>query len=365
MRPREPISSGGIGLAEGFLEPGRWGRPLIAHLTMTTNSAIAWLCATDPAIHWQVMRDLLDAPEPTWWQERRKVEAEGWGARLLACQDDNGLWAGGGFVPQGFDWSTITSAGQPWTATCWALDQLREFGVDPASAWARRTVKLVADNGRWDHEGQPYWEGEVEECINGRTVAVGTYFGVDVAPIVARLLGEVQPDGGWNCERCNGSLRSSFHTTINVLEGLLAFERANGVSDAVTAARRSGEAYLLSRSLFRRHANGEVANEKFVQFLHPHRWRYDILRALDYFRDSAQHSGALPDARLSEAIAILRSKQQVDGTWLLDWQLPGQAWFHLNDGPGHPSAWITLKALRVLRWWDAGQGAVAERLAGV
>jgi hypothetical protein len=326
---------------------------------VTTDSTVAWLGATDPAIRWQVMRDLCDAPEPAWQEVRRTVETEGWGARLLAFQGDDGLWAGGAFVPQGFDWSTIKTAGQPWTATCWALDQLREFGLDPASRTAQRTVALVARHGRWDHDGQPYWDGEVEECINGRTVATGVYFGVDVAPIVERLLGEVQPDGGWNCERCNGSVRSSFHSTINVLEGLLAFERATGGSDVVTAARHSGEEFLLSRGLFRRGTNGEVVDPKYLSFLYPHRWRYDVLRALDYFRDRSQCTGASPDLRLSEAVAILRSKQQSDGAWRLDWQLPGAAWFQMDGGPGTPSPWITLKARRVLRWWDAGTGVVA------
>ena len=316
-----------------------------------------WLSASDPAIHWQVMRDLLDMPEDAWRDVRRTVETAGWGARLLACQGTDGLWAGGAFVPHDFDWSTIKVAGQPWTATCWTLSQLREFGLDPASASARRAVQLVRENGRWDHDGQPYWDGEVEECINGRTVAVGAYFGVNVAPIVERLLSERQPDGGWNCERCNGSLRSSFDTTINVLEGLLEFERATATNDAVTAARQAGEEFLLSRALFRRQTNGEVADAKFLSLLHPHRWRHDILRGLDYFRESARHSGAPPDARLGEAIELLRSKQRTDGTWALDWQTPGQVWFHMDDGPGHPSPWITLKALRVLQWWDSGAGS--------
>lgn len=317
-----------------------------------TDEVMAWLSASDPAIRWQVMRDLLDAPESAWQAERAKVEFEGWGARLLACQGADGLWAGGAFVPRDFDWSTIKVAGQPWTATCWALAQLREFGIDPASASARRTVQLVAQHGRWDHDGQPYWDGEVEECINGRTVADGAYFGVDVSPIVQRLLGERQPDGGWNCERCNGSSRSSFDTTINVLEGLLTYEQAMGGSDAVTAARVSGESFLLSRGLFRRMSTNEVADAQFLTFLHPHRWRYDVLRALDYFRQSALYAGTAPDARLTDAMAIVRSKQRDDGTWALDWQTRGDMWFPMDDGPGRPSPWITLKALRVLRWWD-------------
>ncbi len=299
------------------------------------------------------MRDLLDAPESVWHEERRRVETEGWGAQLLARQGNDGLWAGGAFVPHAFDWSTIKVVGQPWTATCWALAQLREFGLDPASPSARRTVQLVRENGRWDHDGQLYWDGEVEECINGRTVAAGAYFGVDIAPIVERLLSEQQPDGGWNCERCNGSVRASFHTTINVLEGLLEFERTTGRSDAVRTARQAGEEYLLSRALFRRHTTGEVVDPQFVSFLHPHVWRYDVLRALDYFRDSAQHIGASPDARLGKAIAIVRSRQMAVGAWPLDWRTKGAVWFTMDDGPGQRSAWITLKALRVLRWWDA------------
>ncbi len=223
-----------------------------------TNDPTPFLLDSDPSIRWQVMRDLLDAPEAEWRAERARVETEGWGARLLALEDEDGQWAGGSFVPRGFDWSTMETAGQPWTSTCHALTQLREFGLDPASEQIRRGVRLIGENSRWDHDGQPFWEGEVEECINGRTVADGAYFGVDVAPIVERLVGEVQPDGGWNCERANGSVRSSFHSTINVLEGLLEFERATGGTEASRMARRSGEEYLLERRLFRRSEHGRA-----------------------------------------------------------------------------------------------------------
>src|SRR5689334_7258681 len=143
-----------------------------------TDPVIAWLLDADPAIRWQVMRDLLDAPEAEWQAERAKVETEGWGARLLAHEDADGLWAGGVFAPRDFDPHEWRSHGQPWTATCWALHDLREFGLDPASDRARRAVELVGENARWEHDGQPFWEGEVEECINGRTVADGAYFGV-------------------------------------------------------------------------------------------------------------------------------------------------------------------------------------------
>ena len=311
-----------------------------------------WLLDSDPAIRWQVMRDLLDAPEPGWRAERAKVETEGWGARLLSYQDEDGQWAGGAFLPGGFDFAEWQESGQPWTATAFSLSQLREFGLDPASPRARRTVELIGAHSRWDHNGEPYWEGEVEECINGRVVADGAYFGVDVAPVVARLTGERLADGGWNCERANGSDRSSFASTINVLEGLLEYEKATGGTPGSREARRSGEEYLLERHLFRRLSTGEPADAQFLQLLHPSRWRYDILRALDYFRAAAALTGAAPDRRLGEAAGLLRSKRQQDGTWLLDWSLPGRVWFDVDDGVGQPSRWVTLKALRVLAWWE-------------
>jgi hypothetical protein len=313
---------------------------------------IAWLLDSDPSIRWQVMRDLLDAPEPEWKAERAKVETEGWGARLLACQDDDGQWAGGAFLPRDFDPREWKEVGQPWTATCFSLTQLREFGLDPTSERARRTVERIGANSRWDHAGEPYWEGEVEECINGRTVADGAYFGVDVSPIVERLIGERLSDGGWNCERCNGSLRSSFASTINVLEGLVEYERATGGTPESRKARKSGEEYLLKRNLFRRLSTGEPADEKFLRLQHPDRWHYSVLRALDYFRSAAMLTSAAPDPRLAEAIDHVRSRRSQDGTWPLDWSPPGRVWFEVDDGEGKPSRWVTLRAMRVLKWWE-------------
>jgi hypothetical protein len=318
-----------------------------------SRSVIDWLLDSDPSIRWQAMRDLLDAPEAEWAAERAKVETEGWGARLLACQDADGQWAGGAFLPRDFEFREWKERGQPWTATCFSLSQLREFGLDPASNRAKRTVELIGANSRWNEGGQPFWEGEVEECINGRTVADGAYFGVDVSPIVERLVGERLDDGGWNCERANGSLRSSFASTINVLEGFLEYERATGGTRRSREARKSGEDYLLVRKLFRRLGTGAPADERFLLFLHPNRWRYDILRALDYFRSSGMLTGADPDPRLGEAVDHVRSRRLEDGTWALDWSPPGRAWFEVDDGQGKPSRWVTLRAMRVLRWWDA------------
>jgi hypothetical protein len=314
--------------------------------------AIDWLLQSDPSIRWQVMRDLLDAPASDWTAERSKVETEGWGARLLSHEDEDGQWAGGAFVPSGFDFSEWHEIGQPWTATTFSLTQLREFGLDPLSERARSAVELIGANSRWDYAGEPYWDGEVEECINGRTVADGAYFGVDVSALAGKLAGERLDDGGWNCERANGSVRSSFASTINVLEGLLEWEKATGGTPESMEARKSGEEYLLTRGLFRRASSGEPADERFLAFLHPSRWRYDVLRALDYFRSAAAVTGAAPDPRLADAIEHVRAKRRDDGTWLLDWTLPGRVWFDVDDGAGEPSRWVTLRAMRVLSWWE-------------
>ncbi len=318
----------------------------------TRTGVIDWVVGVDPSLRWQAMRDVLGAPEEEWAPVRALVETEGFGARLLALQDADGHWSGGAFFPPGFTGRQFEEEGQPWTTTTWALTQLREFGLDPTSARAAEIVRLVGENARWDHNGEPYWSGEVEECINGRTVADGAYFGVDVAPIVARLVGESLPDGGWNCERCNGSDRSSFATTINVLEGLLEFERVTGGTTASRAARRRGEEYLLARRLFRRVSTGEPADEQFLTLTYPTRWHYDVLRALGYFRAAGRFDGTRPDVRLAEAVELVRAKQDEDGRWPLDWSPRGASLFDLDDGPGRPSRWITLHALRVLRWWD-------------
>lgn len=309
-----------------------------------------WLLAGDPAIRWQVQRDLLDQPEQVWTQERAKVEHQGWGAELLRRQDDSGLWAGGACFPGDFSRERYEAEGQPWTATMNVLSDLRAIGLDPTTERARRMVRLIGENGRWEYDGMAYWGGEVEECINGRTVADGSYFGVDMSGLVERLVGEQQPDGGWNCERAEGSTRSSYHSTICVLEGLLEHERVAGGTDAVRAARRRGEEYLLERGLFRRLSTGDVADPEFLLLGTPWRWYYTVLRGLAYFRDAGAVAGTAPDPRLADAVHHLVSRRQDDGRWLLEWQPRGRVWFEMEQ-VGTPSRWVTLIALRVLRWW--------------
>lgn len=313
-------------------------------------STLTWLLDSDPAIRWQVLRDLADAPPEAVAAERARVAREGWGARLLALQGDDGQWEGGALFPaRWFDTARDQRPdGQPWTATAYSLVALQDFGVDPDDDRVRRAAAKVREHCRWEHAGQPFFAGEVEPCINGMVVALGAHFGQEVDGAVARLVGEQLEDGGWNCEVENGSVRSSFNTTIRVLEGLLADERATGGSAESIAARRTGEEYLLERKLFRRKSTGEVVDPAWLQFSFPTRWHYDVLRGLEYFRAA----GDPPDARVGEAIDLLRSKQQADGAWLLENTHPGAVHFALEDGDGRPSRWNTLRALRVLRWYE-------------
>ena len=304
-----------------------------------------WLLDSDPAIRWQVLRDLTDAPAPEVRAERARVATEGWGARLIALQDKNGQWDGGTYYPAPFDDS---EDGQPWTATTYSLLLLRGFGLDPRSDEARNAVALVRENSRWEEGGQPFFEGEVEPCVNGMAVTLGAYFGQNVDGVVARLLGEQLADGGWNCEVERGSVRSSFGTTINVLEGLLEYEHAAGASPASVQARQRAEEYLLERGLLRRRTTGEVIDSDWLDFSYPTRWFYDVLRGLEYFRAT----GNRPDKRVTEAVEVLRSKRQPDGTWLLENSHPGRIHFAMEDGDGLPSRWNTLRALRVLEWYE-------------
>ena len=308
-------------------------------------NVIDWLLEGDPAIRWQVLGDLEKASPDEVTAERSQVEHEGWGARLLALEDPDGLWDGGACFPGSYAGG---EPGQPWTATMHTLQTLQLLGLGPETESARRAIPLVAQNCRWEHAGQRFFDGEVEPCINGRAIETGAYFGVDIGAIVDRILEERLDDGGWNCEAENGSVRSSFDTTINVLDGLVEFETATGGSAAVREARRSGEEYLLERSLFRRKSTGDVANPAYLEFAFPYYWHYDVLRALDYCRKSPTEA----DSRMAEAIEIVRSRRQPDGRWLLDRIHPGRVHFHLEGAVGTPSRWNTLRALRVLDWWD-------------
>lgn len=325
---------------------------------MITKSVVDWLLDSDPAIRWQVLRDLVDAPAEVVSAERARTAAEGWGARLLALQGEDGQWAGGACFPARSLYPWDMKEGQPWISTLPTLQLLYDFGIDPRSDRVVRAVALVREHCRWEHAGQPFFSGEVEPCINGRTVTLGVYFGQNMERLVNRLLNEQLEDGGWNCEAENGSIRSSFATTINVLEGLLAHERATGGSAQSVAARRRGEEYLLERKLFRRKSTGDVVDASWLRFSFPVRWHYDVLRALEYFR-----LAGVPDVRMEEAIELIRSKRQGDGRWLLENTHPGRVYFQIEGRDGEASRWITLQALRVLGWYENDASRAAINLA--
>jgi hypothetical protein len=303
-----------------------------------------WLLDADPALRWQVMRDLTDAPAAEVAAERARVAGEGWGAELLALQGPDGLWDGGTYRPGWVDESKPFF--DAWTATHFSLQLLRELGLDPASPAAGRAVSLVRENVRWEANDALYFEGETEPCINGIALAVGAYFGESVDGIVERVLGDQLPDGGWNCWAAFGATVSSFNSTICVLEGLLEWERAGGARDAVTAARRRGEEYLLERGLFRRSSTGQVVDPRFTMFSFPDRWYYDVLRGLEHFRST----GAPPDERLAEAIELVAGRSDELGRWPLENVHQGPTPFEMEGPEGFPSRWNTLRALRVLRW---------------
>jgi len=318
---------------------------------------VEWLLDSDPAIRWQVMRDLTDASEEDVAAERARVATEGWGARLLALQRRDGHWDGGTPTfesPAGADWWQSLPPKRKgtlfpeWTSTAWSLMLLRNFGLDPGSAGARQAVPLVREHCQWEHDGEPFFAGEVEPCINGKVVAIGAYFGEDVRHVVDRLLGEQMSDGGWNCEQENGSTRGSFHTTIDVLDGLLEYDRAKGRAPEVTIARLRGHEYLLERRMLRRLSTGEVIEPAWTQFSYPTYWHYDVIRGLDYLRAAA----AVPDERVAEAIDLVESKRDADGRWPLENPHPGRLHFAMDEGEGRPSRWNTLRAMRVLKWYE-------------
>ena len=323
---------------------------------MVPDATLAWLLDSDPALRWQVERDLVLAPSAVWEATRARVATEGFGARLLALQDPDGQWAGGAFFPADFDFDgreAADDAGQPWTATTWTLNSLREWGLDPAVLRERRTAELLAQNSRWEYEDLPYWGGEVDCCINAWTVANGVWLGADVSGIADWFLEHQLSDGGWNCEWVDGSTRSSFHSTLNALTGLLAYDAATAGTDATHAARRAGEEYLLARSLFRRSSTGESVAPWVDRMSYPFRWSYNVLTAADYFRRASLLDGVRPDPRIADAVELIRGARQPDGTWLQSGRLPGRVWFEVDAPAGERSKWLTLFGTRVLAWWDA------------
>lgn len=312
------------------------------------EGAISWLLDGDPAIRWQTLRDLVGASERSVERERSRVARDGWGARLLAKQDPEGKWAGG-----------LSSDGglysPKWTSTTYTMLLLRDLGLPANNRQARKACALLLDGGIQRDGGINYgWRGRSETCITGMVVSILSHFRHDDSRLDAlakHLLKEQMPDGGWNCRRDLGATHSSMNTTISVLEGLRLFElHREGDVRALRAAQRRAREFLSAHRLFRSHRTGNIIKSEFTRFVFPPRWHYDILRALDYF----QAVDAPRDPRLSEAIDIVRIRQRRDGRWLLEHSYKGKTYFTL-ERIGTPSRWNTLRALRVLKWWNRSE----------
>ncbi len=296
---------------------------------------LRWLLDSDPAVRWQVMSDLTDASPDAIAAERARIATEGWGAELLSRQSPNGTWGG-----------RRENAGL--LITFYSLVVLMDLGLDPASKQARKAVSRAEKlRFKW-HNNRKFFDGETEPCINGRILALGAYFKEPNDALANQLLAEQLEDGGWNCEAPK-SRRSSFHTTICVLEGLLAYEQAGRKSTAVTKARQRAEEYLLKRRLFRSLRTGEIIDKRWLRFAYPTIWHYDVLRALDYFRST----GAKPDSRLGEAIEIVMKRRHQNGRWPLNLLHPEWIPLQMETEVASASRWNTLRALRVLRWCNA------------
>jgi len=309
-------------------------------------NAMEWLLDSDPAIRWQALRDLTDASPEEIIAERSRVPCEGLGAAILARQEPDGSWR--------------RPDAPVWLPTLFTFLLLRSTGVDRSAPSVAAAVERAETSLRWNDQdcwelrpaelgGNRFFAGEVEPCINGGVLALGGYFGRPTESLARRLLSEQLDDGGWNCDAPK-STRSSFHTTICVMDGLFEYERAVGHAAEAAAARKRGEEYLLKRRLFRRLSTGEVANPEFLEFAFPARYHYDLLRALDYFRAS----GAAPDERMSDALQLIESKRQADGRWILDAAYGEALALPLSETVGEPSRWNTLRALRVLQWYEKG-----------
>lgn len=328
-------------------------------MTSLTKDTKRWLLDSDPALRWQVERDLVGAPEETWEATRARIATEGFGARILSQQDPDGQWTGGAYFPsQDHDLSgrgiiERDENAQPWIATTWALRDLREFGLD-AQALAGTAEKL-AQNSRWEYEDLPYWGGEVDVCINAFTLATGAWLGADVSALAGWFPAHRLADGGWNCEAEEGdSERSSFHSTLNAVVEMLNYERITG-DTSLRGTRHDGEEYLLERGLMHRRSTGEMVGPWVTDFIAPSRWQYSALAALDHLRAAALLEESEPDPRLAEAVEVVRAARGTDGTWLQGERPGGAVWVEIDAPQGEPSKWLTLIGTRVLDWWDAAQ----------
>lgn len=300
------------------------------------DAVIRWLLEGDPAIRWQTLQDLLGAPADEVAEERSRVERDGWGAELLRRQDDRGTWGGTVWKPEDRD------------ATDSIVLLLGLFGAEGERT--REAIDRVAANVDWGEEwdDSPFFDGEVEPCINGRVLTAAAALGRPADVLVAKLLDGQQTDGGWNCYAETKDAPGSFHSTICVVEGLAAYRDATGRTELDDPLKR-GQDYLLVRGMMRRRSTGELIDEQWLRFSFPYYWHYDVLRGLDHLRASGLTAEGWIAERIAEAVEVVLSRRGPDDRWTLDRLLPGRPAIPLEE-IGEPSRWNTLRALRVLDW---------------
>lgn len=304
-----------------------------------TDDVCSWLLEGDPAVRWQVMRDLLGCSDEEVAAERARVATEGWGAELLAVQDSDGTWAGALYSPK-------------WTSTTYTLLLLQRLGLESGHRQALVGCRLLWDSAKWFDGGLNLAKTirQPETCITAMLVFLAAAFGHDddrVDSVVEWLLVQQLDDGGWNCETIrSGSVHGSFHTTISVLEALDAYRRAQG-EVAVDGALVGGRDFFLAHRLYRSHRTGDIVDPVFARFPFPPQWHFDVMRGLEHLIAT----DATRDPRLGDAIdEILRTRRR-DGRWPTFARYPGREWFRMETRG--PSRWSTLRALRAVRWWHA------------
>ncbi len=287
-----------------------------------------------------MLGDLLHASQEVIDTERARVAVQGWGAALLAAQSADGRWADALYSPK-------------WTSTTYTLLLLHWLGLPPGNKQAVSGCRQVWDGARFFDGGLTLAKSirQPETCITAMLVLLASSFGYRddrLDPAVQWLCEQQLADGGWNCQSVrSGSRHGSFNTTISALDALLQYQHSGG-GLLVSSSMQRGRTFFLDHQLYRSHRTGEVVNTAFTRFPFPPQWHFDILRGLEHFRAA----GSAADPRLGDAVKVIRRARRADGTWPVQRAHPGKTWFRME--PAGPSRWATLRALRVLRWWDGG-----------
>jgi hypothetical protein len=302
---------------------------------MTDHSIIDWLLEGDVAIQYQVHRDLLHCDKR---RLQDRIAREGWGARFLSFRHDNGHWGGGFYQSK-------------WISTHYTLLDLKNLSIAPRQKDIRSTIQKILREQKGSEGGINPSRGSTksEVCVSGMFLNYASYFGADedgLRSVVDFILSLHMADGGFNCRlNYSGATHSSLHTTLSVMEGIHEYA-CNGYTYRLAELKKAEEAsrqFILLHRLFRSHRTGEIIDKKFLMLSHPSRWRYDILRALDYF----YFSRVKLDERMTDAIDVLLKKQRPDMKWPLQAKHSGQTHFDM-ERTGEVSRWNTLRALRVL-----------------